>query len=41
MKLWRELDSRFFSLPRGEKRDAAIAQHKAWIIDRLNADFQK
>ena len=41
MRLWRELDERFFALPRGEARSRAIAEHRAYIIRRLNADFQK
>ena len=39
-ELWREMDARFFSLPRPE-RPAAIAAAKDYIIQRLNADFQK
>ena len=41
MKLWREFDQRFFALPRGKERDAAIHKSKHYIIARINADFQK
>lgn len=41
MALWRELDERFFALPRGEARSRAVAEHRPYIIRRLNADFQK
>lgn len=41
MRLWRELDERFFALPRGEARSRAVAEHRTYIIRRLNADFQK
>jgi len=32
---------RYFNLPRGTKRDEAIARDKSFIIQRLNDDFQK
>ncbi|KAJ2842551.1 fatty acid synthase alpha subunit Lsd1, partial [Coemansia brasiliensis] len=38
--LWKELDDTVFSLPR-EKRLSALLAKKQYIIDRLNADFQK
>lgn len=41
MQLWRELDERFFKLKRGVERDSAIEKNKRYIIDRINADFQK
>jgi len=40
MRLWRQLDSEFFSMPPAD-RGAAVAKRRAWIIERLNADFQK
>lgn len=40
MKLWAELDKKCFSLPK-EKRLAWLAQNKDWVIEHLNADFQK
>lgn len=39
--LWREMDMRFFSIRDQAERAAAIARHRDWIIERLNADFQK
>lgn len=41
MLLWREFDQLFFSLPRGPQRAQTIALRKAYIIKRLNADYQK
>lgn len=38
--LWRQFDKEFFSLPK-DKIAAKIEEKKAWIIERLNADFQK
>eukprot|EP01062_Namystynia_karyoxenos_P028436 TRINITY_DN21550_c0_g1_i1.p1 TRINITY_DN21550_c0_g1~~TRINITY_DN21550_c0_g1_i1.p1 ORF type:complete len:4167 (+),score=1617.38 TRINITY_DN21550_c0_g1_i1:129-12503(+) len=38
--LWKELDDTIFSLPR-EKQAAVIRQKREYIIQRLNADFQK
>lgn len=38
--LWKELDTKVFALPR-EKRLDYLNANKAWIIDRLNKDFQK
>ena len=38
--LWRQFDKEFFSLPK-DKIAAKIEEKKSWIIDRLNADFQK
>lgn len=38
--LWRQFDKEFFSLPK-DKIAAKIEEKKTWIIDRLNADFQK
>ncbi|KAJ3148374.1 3-oxoacyl-[acyl-carrier-protein] synthase [Geranomyces michiganensis] len=40
VKLWREMDDDFFSLPR-EKRLIALLKKKDYIIQRLNEDFQK
>lgn len=40
MLFWREMDTRFFALPR-DKRPAAIAAAKDYIIGKLNADYQK
>ncbi|KAI8919392.1 fatty acid synthase [Powellomyces hirtus] len=40
VKFWREMDDDFFSLPR-EKRLVALLKKKDYIIERLNADFQK
>ncbi|KAJ2630931.1 fatty acid synthase alpha subunit Lsd1 [Coemansia sp. RSA 1290] len=37
---WKELDDTVFSLPR-DKRLPALLAKKQYIIDRLNADFQK
>ncbi|KAI9088332.1 hypothetical protein DFS34DRAFT_701418 [Phlyctochytrium arcticum] len=37
---WREVDDSFLSLPR-EKRLPALLKKKDYIIERLNADFQK
>ena len=41
MRLWREFDQRFFEAPRGPVREQIIRDNKAYIIDRINADFQK
>ena len=41
MRLWRELDQKYFTLPRGEPRDSAIQKDKDYIIKRVNEDFQK
>lgn len=38
--LWRQFDKEFFSLPK-DKIAAKIEERKMWIIERLNADFQK
>ncbi|TPX31149.1 hypothetical protein SmJEL517_g05464 [Synchytrium microbalum] len=38
---WKELDEHIFSQPRGEKRAIAVAKRKDWIIQKLNADYQK
>ncbi|TPX39930.1 hypothetical protein SeMB42_g06180 [Synchytrium endobioticum] len=38
---WKELDEQVFSAPRGEKRAVAVAKRKDWIIQKLNADYQK
>jgi fatty acid synthase subunit beta len=38
--LWRQFDKEFFSLPK-DKLAAKIEEKKRWIIERLNADFQK
>ncbi|KAA0166660.1 hypothetical protein FNF28_03034 [Cafeteria roenbergensis] len=40
IRLWRRLDAEFFSLPQAE-RGVAIAKRRAWVIDQLNANFQK
>ncbi|KDN47732.1 hypothetical protein K437DRAFT_273590 [Tilletiaria anomala UBC 951] len=40
IKLWHELDKVCFSLPK-EKRLAWLADKKDYVIERLNADFQK
>ena len=40
VKLWREFDDTVFGLPR-EKRQAWLNEHRAYVIDRLNKDFQK
>ncbi|KAJ3021482.1 3-oxoacyl-[acyl-carrier-protein] synthase [Thoreauomyces humboldtii] len=40
VRLWREMDDDFFSLPR-EKRLVALLKKKDYVIERLNADFQK
>lgn len=40
MRFWSELDKKCFSLPK-EKRLAWQAANKDWIIEHLNADFQK
>lgn len=39
--LWREMDARFFSVRDQAERAAKIGRHRDWIIERLNADFQK
>ena len=41
MRLWREFDMRFFSVPRGAARNALIRKHRTYIIDGINANFQK
>ena len=38
--LWRELDKTIFSLAK-DKAAAKIAEKKSYLINRLNADFQK
>ncbi|GJN90263.1 hypothetical protein Rhopal_003264-T1 [Rhodotorula paludigena] len=40
VKLWAEFDKKVFSLPK-EKQVAWLADNKKYVIDRLNADFQK
>ncbi|GAA5867928.1 hypothetical protein JCM8547_003416 [Rhodosporidiobolus lusitaniae] len=40
VKLWAEFDKKVFSLPK-EKQVAWLADNKQYVIDRLNADFQK
>lgn len=40
IKLWKEFDDTVFGLPK-EKRAAWLAQKKDYVIQRLNADFQK
>ncbi|KAK0531483.1 fatty acid synthase alpha subunit Lsd1 [Tilletia horrida] len=40
VKLWAELDKKLFSLNK-EKRLTWLAEHRDWLIQRLNADFQK
>jgi len=40
VKLWRELDDKCFSLNK-EKRLAWLQENTQYVIDRLNADFQK
>lgn len=40
IKLWAEFDKKVFSLPK-EKQVAWLADNKKYVIDRLNADFQK
>ncbi|KAM0752633.1 fatty acid synthase [Meredithblackwellia eburnea MCA 4105] len=40
VKLWAEFDKVLFSLPK-EKQLAWLASKKQYVIDRLNADFQK
>ena len=40
MRLWRDFDARYFSLPR-DRRAAAIAADRDAIIAALNADYQK
>ena len=40
VKLWREFDDKVFSLPK-EKRVKWLNENKRYVIDRLNADFQK
>ncbi|SGZ13219.1 BQ5605_C028g10556 [Microbotryum silenes-dioicae] len=40
VKLWGEFDKTVFALPR-EKQVAWLQDHKQYVIDRLNADFQK
>jgi fatty acid synthase subunit beta len=41
MRVWKRFDEKYFSLPRGPERTAAIIADKADIIRLLNADFQK
>lgn len=40
VKLWGEFDKTVFALPR-DKQAAWLQSHKQYVIDRLNADFQK
>ncbi|GAA6028639.1 hypothetical protein JCM8097_007324 [Rhodosporidiobolus ruineniae] len=40
VKLWAEFDKKVFSLTK-EKQVAWLADNKKYVIDRLNADFQK
>lgn len=40
VKLWREFDDTVFNLPR-EKRGAWLEGKKAYVIDKLNKDFNK
>jgi enoyl reductase-like protein len=40
VKLWREFDDTVFALPK-EKRGAWLAGKKAYVIDKLNKDFNK
>ncbi|GAA5972131.1 hypothetical protein JCM11641_002509 [Rhodosporidiobolus odoratus] len=40
VKLWAEFDKKVFSLSK-EKQVAWLADNKQYVIDRLNADFQK
>lgn len=40
VKFWAEMDQKIFTLPK-EKRIAALHKNKAWIIKKLNDDFQK
>ncbi|KPV74346.1 uncharacterized protein RHOBADRAFT_37342 [Rhodotorula graminis WP1] len=40
VKLWAEFDKKVFSLTK-EKQVAWLADNKQYVIDRLNADFQK
>ncbi|KAK0543649.1 hypothetical protein OC845_006016 [Tilletia horrida] len=41
VKLWAELDKKLFSLASKEKKLAWLAEHRDWLIGKLNADFQK
>jgi len=41
VKLWKELDTTVFSVPRGPKRIAALQAQKSKLVKRLNADYQK
>jgi fatty acid synthase subunit alpha, fungi type len=40
VKLWKEFDDKFFKLPRG-KRTPWLAERRAEVIKKLNADFAK
>ncbi|WAQ87293.1 hypothetical protein PtA15_8A197 [Puccinia triticina] len=40
IKLWKEFDETVFALPR-DKRAAWLESHRDYVIQRLNADFQK
>lgn len=40
VKFWAEMDQKIFTLPK-EKRVAELNKNKAWIIKKLNDDFQK
>lgn len=40
LEVWKDFDDQFFSLP-SEKMVQKIAEKKQYIINRLNADFQK
>jgi fatty acid synthase subunit beta len=40
IRLWKEFDKKFFSLP-GAQQEKAILENKDYIIKGLNADFQK
>jgi len=40
VKLWKEFDQKFFSLPL-QQQEKALLEHKDYIIKRLNEDFQR
>ncbi|KAK0559784.1 fatty acid synthase alpha subunit Lsd1 [Tilletia horrida] len=41
IKLWADLDKKLFSLASKDKKLAWLAEHRDWLIGKLNADFQK
>ena len=40
VRLWAEMDAKFFNLPK-DKRVAELEKNREWIIHRLNDDFSK